>query len=179
MIAYNHGVCRRARNEQRGNPRLLLAMLAIDAVVLGALYLTEPRAVIYSRTVPELLANADAHRSRALRVEGALVPGSLYRLKDRCEFRFRLAANSASAGSIEVRYPVDPGYPWSPRACGLPDTFCDAPGFDFTSTVEGELRHDASGLYFAGTRVIARCSGAYRMRNDKHSPRCAPIPTRT
>lgn len=153
-------------------------MLAIDAIVLSALYLTEPREVVYSRSVPQVLENASSLQFRPQRVEGALVAGSLYRVSGRCEFRFSIAATRDSAAMLPVRYVLDLGYPWSRRDCALPDTFCDAPPFDFTTIVQGKLEYDASGLYFSATQVMTRCPAKYEMRNGQPPPPCPPVPVR-
>jgi hypothetical protein len=112
-------------------------------------------------------------------VEGQLVRGSLYRVKHACEFRFQLQAYGDSR-ALEVRYPIDEGYLWARRECALPETFCDAPGFELTAVVEGTLERDAQGhLYFAGTQLMARCPGKYELRQvHERWPRCSPIPVR-
>jgi hypothetical protein len=179
VIAYNEAVWRRVHSaERRGNLRLLLVLLAVDAVALSVRFLTEDNAVVFSRDVAALLASAGSFQFRALRVEGRLVPVSRYRLKDGCEFRFRIAGTRDASATLDVRYPIDLGYPWSRRECALPDTFCDAPGFELTAIVEGKLEYDAGGFHIAGTHVWARCPGKYEMRSEKYPPRCLPIPMR-
>lgn len=160
----------------RGGLKLLAAVLVIDAVVLAAFVSSEPR-YVYQRAIPELVSDGGAPGARVLRVEGLLVRGSLYRLKDRCEFRFRLAA-PGGAHELEVRYAIDEGILWARRDCVLPDTFCDAPGYELTATVEGTLERDERGLYFTGTQIMAKCPGKYELRGQHGPQRCPPIPVR-
>jgi cytochrome c-type biogenesis protein CcmE len=160
----------------RGGLQLLLVVLAIDAVALASFALSERR-VVYSRSVGELLAKPQSFRRAALRVEGLLVRGSLYRVKDVCEFRFGLAAYG-DPRTLEVRYAIDEGTLLT-RDCVLPDTFCDAPGFELTATVEGTLERDSRGeLYFEGTQIMAKCPSKYELRERHEWPRCPPIPVR-
>jgi cytochrome c-type biogenesis protein CcmE len=161
----------------RGGLQLLLVVLAIDAVALASFALSERR-VVYSRSVPELLAEPRSFRRSALRVGGLLVRGSLYRMKDVCEFRFRLVGYG-DPRTLEVRYAIDEGTPLTRRDCVLPDTFCDAPGFELSATVEGTLERDSrGGHYFAATQIMAKCPSKYELRERHEWPRCPPIPVR-
>lgn len=156
----------------------MLVVLAIDAIALASFALSGRR-VVYSRRIPELLTDAGSVRHRVLRVEGLLVRGSLYRLKDVCEFRFRIT-DYGDPRTLDVRYAIDDSSVLTPRDCVLPDTFCDAPGFELTATVEGTLERDSLGhLYLAGTQVMAKCPSKYEMRGSHGAwPRCPPIPVR-
>ena len=164
-------------HEQRGNLQLLLVVLAIDAIVLGVFFSSDRR-MIHHRSLSELVATDGPLPRRVLRVEGKLERGSLYRVKDACEFRFRLTEVGAPS-ALDVRYVVDEGYPWARRECALPDTFCDAPDYEVDGIVEGTLERDARGLYFAATQLMTRCPGKYRYPSPHETwPRCAPIPVR-
>jgi len=179
LIAYHCRVWRLGSGgNRRGNLPLLLALLAIDAGVLVAVFGSD-RGVIYHRPLPELFADFDQLRYRRLRVEGTLEHRSLYRVKDACEFHFRITA-PGSPRALAVRYVMDEGYPWSRRECGLPDAFCDAPGYELVAVVDGTLERDASGIYFAATQVMARWPPWNRMYPGPHEtwPRCGPIPVR-
>jgi cytochrome c-type biogenesis protein CcmE len=157
--------------------RLLLVVLAIDAIALASFAFSDRR-VVYSRSVPELLAEPHSFRRSSLRVGGSLVEGSLYRVKGVCEFRFRLAGYG-DPRTLEVRYAIDEGTLLTRRDCVLPDTFCDAPGFELSATVEGTLERDSRGeLYFEGTQIMAKCPSKYELRERHEWPRCPPIPVR-
>lgn len=160
----------------RGGLQLLLVVLAVDAIALASFALSE-RQTIYSRSIPELLAEPQSYRRKVLRGQGLLVRGSLYRVKDVCEFRFHLIGYG-DPRTLEVRYAIDEGTVLTRRDCVLPDTFCDAPGFELSVSVEGTLEGDSRGLYFAATNIMAKCPSKYELRAAREWPPCRPIPVR-
>jgi cytochrome c-type biogenesis protein CcmE len=160
-----------------GGILLLLVLLAFDAAIL-AWILPSSSPMIYSRSIPTLLQDFPRRESGTLRTEGALVHQSLYRLRQGCEFRFRLGHYQDSSSVIDVRYRPDLGYVWSRAPCALPDTFCDTKEMDFSITVEGRLARDASGFYFAATQVMSKCPSKYEIGRYKNWPACPPVPVR-
>jgi cytochrome c-type biogenesis protein CcmE len=165
------------RSRSNGGLLLLLALLALDAAIL-ALVLPGSNSMIYAQSIPTLLQDQRRFEYRMLRTGGVLVHQSLHRLQKGCEFRFRLASHSDDASALDVRYQPDLGYPWAPRACALPDTFCDAEGFDLSISVEGRVESDARGFYFLATQVMSKCPGKYEMVSRESWPRCLPVPVR-
>jgi cytochrome c-type biogenesis protein CcmE len=155
----------------------LLVLLAFDAAIL-AWILPWASPMIYARSIPTLLQDLPRRESRTLRTEGALVHQSLYRLKQGCEFRFRLEHQRDSPSVIDVRYRPDLGYAWSRTPCVLPDTFCDTDEMEVSITVEGRLARDSSGFYFAATQVMSKCPSKYEIGHYKNWPPCPPVPVR-
>lgn len=82
--------------------RLLAFALVLGGAGLVYAFAFEKPGTFYDRRVDELLQEWEkyADGERRMRVEGALVPGSLVRPQN-CEYRFRLAANGKE---IPVRY---------------------------------------------------------------------------
>ena len=89
-------------SRSNGGLLLLLVLLAFDAAIL-AWILPWASPMIYARSIPTLLQDLPRRESRTLRTEGALVHQSLYRLKQGCEFRFRLEHQRDSPSVIDGR----------------------------------------------------------------------------
>lgn len=125
--------------------------VAVLAVVFGW-----PSPAVYARTVSEFVARPTL--DRPVRVQGTLVPGSLCRRADPCEYRFRLDGGSftrADSGTVRV----GPELPVSYRNCIIPDTFRDIPGVDVNVSVEGQMC--ARCHRFEASLVLAKCPGKY------------------
>jgi cytochrome c-type biogenesis protein CcmE len=102
-------------------------------------------AMSYSKLVPDVVQNPEAHRGRQLRVEGDLKQGSIVFRESPCEWRFVIERDDHS---LPVSFPE----------CVVPDTFRD--GFDIKVTVRGYLQEDGS---FLANEVIPRCPSKYEM----------------
>jgi cytochrome c-type biogenesis protein CcmE len=106
------------------------------------------RPVTYRISIEELRSRSAVLADKRVRISGTVVAGSLQRPVPAHEARFRLADRS---GEIAIRYTTC-GQPTERGGCGLPDTFCDAPGHSTRITVEGTLdptwtRIDADSLF--------------------------------
>ncbi|MCU0689876.1 MAG: cytochrome c maturation protein CcmE [Polyangiaceae bacterium] len=144
----------RASNRPKRNLGLLAALIAI-AVGIGALVmLTLEDAVVYAKTVDQLMAARHQLVGRRVRVEGTLVHGSLVKRDSPCEFRFKLRANDAV---VDVRYPQ----------CVIPDTFQDRSEADVSVTTEGTLSKQG---VFEADQILAKCPSKYEERGGKNVP---------
>lgn len=128
-----------------GNVALLVGLLVVAAAVVGAVMFGFKEASIYALGTDQLVSRADELTGRRVRVEGELVPGTLVKRDDPCEFRFRMRAGGAE---LPVRYPQ----------CVIPDTFRDRPEGGVEVTVEGTLQQ---GGEFQATLVMAKCASKY------------------
>jgi cytochrome c-type biogenesis protein CcmE len=95
--------------------------------------------------VDQLAANSHAFVGRKLRVEGELVPGTLVRRDQPCEYRFTIHKDQAK---LPVRY----------AQCVIPDTFRDVPEGGVQVTVEGAVNEDGD---FKASLVMAKCASKY------------------
>lgn len=137
---------RRASSEARSRSMGLLAVLLVMAGALVALFLVGfKEAAIYALPVDQLMSSQDKLAGRKVRVEGELVPGTLVKRDDPCEYRFTI--HSAQA-QMPVRY----------AQCVIPDTFRDMPGGGVQVTVEGALNREGN---FDATLVMAKCTSKY------------------
>lgn len=124
---------------------LLVGVLVLGMVVLGVVLVGVDDAAIYSKGVDELVAQKRILQGRNVRVLGTLVPGSLRRRDEPCEYRFLLRRGEAT---VEVRYPK----------CVMPDTVRDVPGVTVEVTAEGEILDDG---VFAASQIMAKCPSKY------------------
>jgi cytochrome c-type biogenesis protein CcmE len=125
---------------------LLAGLLVVMAAVWGGLAYEGER-VMYSRTVDEIVRDAQKLHGNRTRADGVLVPASLERGGSPCTARFVLAGTQAR---LQVVY----------RSCALPD-FCIVPGWDLHVVAEGELDR-GTGL-FEADQIFARCPNRYEM----------------
>ena len=133
---------------------LLIALTLIAAAIIAAMAFSFNDAAVYAKTVDQLLAQRDHLTGRRVRVEGALVHGTLKKRDEPCEYRFEIE----SAGkTLPVRYPK----------CVLPDTFQDRPETNVKVTAEGFLTKDG---YFEATLIMAKCPSKYEKRGGKVVP---------
>jgi cytochrome c-type biogenesis protein CcmE len=124
----------------------LLATLLVMVGALVALFLVGfKEAAVYATPVDQLLASKEKLAGRKVRVEGELVPGTLVKRDDPCEYRFRIHGTQAE---LPVRY----------AQCVIPDTFRDVPAGGVQVTVEGALTQDGS---FEASLVMAKCTSKY------------------
>ena len=150
------------RRYQRERPRslgLLLGLLAIvGSLVSLFLYAFKP-AAIYAAPV-EKVASGSALVGQKVRVEGELVPGSLKKRDQPCEYRFTLKGGGAE---LPVRYPQ----------CVIPDTFRDVPAGGVQVTVEGSLRGERD---FEASLVMAKCTSKYDPKTHQVTENAASTP---
>lgn len=144
------------RRPAPANVPLLIGLLVIAAGVVGAVMFGFKEGAIYALGTEQLVSRSDELTGRRVRVEGELVPGTLVKRDDPCEFRFRMRAapGGASGGpEIPVVYPQ----------CVIPDTFRDRPEGGVQVTVEGSLQKAATAgeQEFKATLVMAKCSSKY------------------
>jgi cytochrome c-type biogenesis protein CcmE len=91
-------------------------------------------------------------------VLGTLVPGTLARRSEPCEYKFKMKKNDTE---VTVLYPQ----------CVVPDTFRDVPGVNVEVTAEGQL---ASNGTFHATQIMAKCPSKYEMRGKSGQGQTAP-----
>jgi cytochrome c-type biogenesis protein CcmE len=136
-----------------GSPKrslgLLAALLVMGGGILTLVLTSFDNAAVYSRPVDVLVKEKQKLLGRNVRVEGALVKGSLKRRDQPCEYRFSLSKGGVS---VPVRY----------AQCIVPDTFRDMPGMDVSVTAEGTLAQNGD---FEATQIFAKCPSKYEMRD--------------
>jgi cytochrome c-type biogenesis protein CcmE len=124
----------------------LLAALVVMAGAIVALFMVGfKEAAIYAMPVQDLMSKQGELTGRKVRVEGELVPGTLVKRDDPCEYRFTIHKAEAR---LPVRY----------AQCVIPDTFRDVPEGGVEVTVEGKLNAEGS---FDATLVMAKCTSKY------------------
>ncbi len=116
------------------------------------------QAAVYSKGVDELVRDKTRFESRTVRVLGTLVPGTLARRSEPCEYRFKMKKNNVE---MTVLY----------GQCVVPDTFRDVPGVNVEVTAEGQLT--ANGTFHA-TQIMAKCPSKYEMRGKANQGQAAP-----
>lgn len=146
------------QGRRRRRAGLLLALLATGSGMLAVALTSFETAAVYSKSVDELLAQREQLVARNVRVEGVLVPGSLKRRDQPCEYRFRLSGESAQ---LAVSYPQ----------CVVPDTFRDLPRVEVRVTAEGRLN---AGGRFDADRILAKCPSKYDMQERAGSGESVP-----
>ncbi|HEX9621630.1 MAG TPA: cytochrome c maturation protein CcmE [Polyangiaceae bacterium] len=149
--------------DSKRNIGLLVALLAMVGSILTLVMTSFDDAAIYSKGVDALMKDKDRLSSRTVRVEGALINGTLKRRMEPCEYRFTIRGDDSE---LAVRYPQ----------CIIPDTVRDVPGM--MVTVEGKL---SEAGHLEATNVIGKCPSKYEMeqraaRGEKmpHDPLLGP-----
>jgi len=132
----------------RRNLGLLAVLLVMVAGILSLFAFGFEEASIYSMPVEEFLAKGEEVIGRQTRIDGELVPGTLQKHDQPCEYRFVLRANEKHDQQLPVRFPN----------CVVPDTFRDRPEGGVLVTVEGKLTKEQ---HFEATTVLAKCSSKY------------------
>jgi cytochrome c-type biogenesis protein CcmE len=139
-------VVAKSTKPKKGNVALLVALLAM-ALGVAALFLVGfKEAAVYAMPADEVVAKAGALNGKRLRVDGELVPGTLVKRDDGCEYRFRMQVNKVE---LPIRF----------AKCVIPDTFRDRPEGGVMVTVEGELIDD--GKLLEASTVMAKCASKY------------------
>jgi cytochrome c-type biogenesis protein CcmE len=152
--------------------KLLAGTLLLSAGIMALVFgLTSPRP-IYARSVSQFLA--EPVRERTVRVTGRLVPGSLCRMSQACEYNFSLTDRwpaSAESGTRAVDQELPVRYP----ACVIPDTLREVPGMDLEVSMEGELC--ANCHRFEATQLMVKCPSVYRRNSDGSHWVASKVPT--
>ncbi len=123
----------------------LLAVLLTIVVGIVSLFMFGFKEVeVYSMPLAKFASKQSEFEGRRLRIEGELVPGSLTKRDDPCEYRFRLRDGDAR---LDVRFPQ----------CIVPETFRDVPEGGVDVTAEGMMKDG----YFEATNIMAKCASKY------------------
>jgi cytochrome c-type biogenesis protein CcmE len=130
---------------RRRNTGLLVMLLALVAALVTLFLFGFNGAAVYAMSVDQLAASSRNFVGRKVRVEGELVPGTLVRRDQPCEYRFTLHKDQVE---LPVRY----------AQCVIPDTFRDMPGGGVQVTVEGALSAEGD---FRASLVMAKCASKY------------------
>lgn len=140
------------------NVGLLVGLVVMGGTILFVVLSGFKQAAVYSKGVDELLRDKSRLESRTVRVLGTLVPGTLARRTEPCEYRFSMKKNDAA---LTVLYPQ----------CVVPDTFRDVPGVNVEVTAEGQLASDGT---FHATQIMAKCPSKYEMRGKAGQGQAVP-----
>ena len=140
---------------------LLVTLLALAGGLVALFLVGFKEAAIYAIPVTELASGGGKYVGRRVRVEGELVPGTLTKRDQPCEYRFTVQSPD-KASRLDVRYPQ----------CVVPDTFRDMPGGGVQVTVEGKLAGEG---HFEAALVMAKCTSKYdptthEMKRDGKTP---------
>jgi cytochrome c-type biogenesis protein CcmE len=127
---------------------VVLAALLVAAGGATAVFGQRSPAVIYVRSVDELFGAKQLPSGAVLRAAGTLVPGSMTRRDEPCQYRFKLAGLSHELPVVYDR-------------CVVPDSFCERPGRQVPIDLEGAL--DDLGTFHA-TLILVRCGGKAEFR---------------
>jgi len=148
----------RPSEEPRRNWGLLMALLVVAGAILTLVFSSAEDSAIYSVTTDQLVKEPSKYQDRNVRVEGALVKGSLRHRAEPCEYRFDMEKNGSV---LPVRY----------AECIVPDTFRDVPGMDVLVTAEGKLSAEGN---FEATHIMAKCPSKYEMQQKAAKGETAP-----
>jgi cytochrome c-type biogenesis protein CcmE len=133
------------------NLGMLVTLLVMVAAVTTFFFVGLKPAAIYASPVDQLMASRDKFIGRKVRVEGDLVPGSLQKREQPCEYRFTIHGPKEK---LPVRY----------AQCVIPDTFRDVPEGGVQVTVEGALTKEGT---FEASLVMAKCASKYDPKEHK------------
>ncbi len=138
---------------QRKNRAMLLTLLAMVGLLTTFFFIALKPAAVYAAPVEQILASQPSYVGRKVRIDGHLVPGSLEKRDQPCEYRFRVSG-AAPAQQLPVRY----------ATCVVPDTFRDRPEGGVEVTIEGALTKDGT---FEATQLMAKCASKYDPKEHK------------
>lgn len=134
----------------RRNLGVLLTLLALGGGILSFVLGQDGDQLTYAKDVKAAVENQD-QSERNLRVQGVLVPGSLTKREQPCEYRFQVRQkDNADGAKMDVRF----------SQCIVPDTFRDVPGIDVEVTVTGQKAAD----HFQAETIAAKCPSKYEMQ---------------
>lgn len=129
---------------KKKNVGLLAALVVMVGALLALVFLGFSSSAVYAVPVDKLAGSSEL-KGRKVRVEGELVPGTLVKREQPCEYRFKIHGEKAE---IPVRY----------GQCVIPDTFRDVPAGGVQVTVEGALSGNGD---FEASLVMAKCASKY------------------
>lgn len=158
-----------ARAPQGKSPRnlaLLVTLLVMVGAVVALFLVGFKEAAVYATGVDTLAKAKSEYVGRKVRVEGELIPGTLVKRDQPCEYRFTVHGKEAE-NKLPVRY----------AQCVIPDTFRDVPQGGVQVTVEGALNKDGE---FEASLVMAKCASKYdpsthQMTDAKGAPVGMPV----
>ena len=152
---------RRAGGEPRGgrNVGLLVALLAMVGALVALFMVGFKDAAVYAMPLDKLVSGKDQLAGRKVRVEAELVPGTLVKRDQPCEYRFVMHGQQEK---LPVRY----------AKCVIPDTFRDVPEGGVQVTVEGALSRTGE---FEATLVMAKCASKYDPKTHKMKDDALPV----
>lgn len=148
------GASARSGPKNKKGVGLLVTLLAMAGAVVALFMVGFKDAAVYAMTVDKLASEKASFIGRKVRVEGELVPGTLVKRDQPCEYRFTLHKD---ATQLPVRY----------AQCVIPDTFRDMPGGGVQVTVEGALGPKGD---FEASLVMAKCASKYDPATHKMNP---------
>lgn len=140
-----------ARPAPQRNVGVLVTLFVMVAGILALVFLGFKDSAVYAVSADKLSESKDLW-ARKVRVEGELVPGTLKKQDNPCEYQFTMHGEKAQ---IPVRY----------AQCVIPDTFRDMPGGGVQVTVEGQMTGD--GKTFEASLVMAKCASKYDPKTHK------------
>ncbi len=140
------------KKPKKSNIALLVGLLAMTGGVAALFLVGFKEAAVYAMPVDEVVQKSSTLNGKRLRVDGELVPGTLEKRSDGCEYRFRMKPVDQQATS-KVELPI------RFSKCVIPDTFRDQPEGGVMVTVEGELIEN--GTLLEATTVMAKCASKY------------------
>jgi cytochrome c-type biogenesis protein CcmE len=134
----------------RRNLGVLLTLLVLGGGILSFVLGQDGEQLTYAKDVKAAVENQEPGE-RNLRVQGVLVPGSLAKREEPCEYRFQVRQkDNADGAKMDVRF----------AQCIVPDTFRDVPGIDVEVTVTGQKMAD----HFKADTIAAKCPSKYEMQ---------------
>lgn len=140
---------------------LLITLLALVGAVVALFLVGFKEAAVYATPVDKLVHDKGSLVGRKVRVEGELVPGTLLKRDQPCEYRFTIHKEQ---DQLPVRY----------AQCVIPDGFRDVPTGGVNVTVEGALNAQGD---FEATLVMAKCASKYdpNTHQMKDGPGSMPV----
>jgi cytochrome c-type biogenesis protein CcmE len=134
-----------AASPRRRNLGLLVALLVIVIGTVTLFLFGFKAGSVYATPIDELLGRPGDLVGRRVTIDGELVPGSLVKRTEPCEYRFRV---SSKGKELEVHFPQ----------CVVPQNFVDRPEGGVMVSSEGVLKPEG---YFEAATIAAKCSSRY------------------
>ena len=122
------------------NLALLVTLLVMVGAVVALFLVGFKEAAVYATAVDTLAKSKSEYVGRKVRVEGELVPGTLVKRDQPCEYRFTVHGKDSEA-KLPIRY----------AQCVIPDTFRDVPGGGVQVTSFNAPAYALTGSTFAIT----------------------------
>ncbi len=147
------------------NMGLLVVLLVMVGSVVTLFLVGFKEAAVYATPIDTLVAaNGKGELvGRKVRVEGELVPGTLEKRDQPCEYRFNVHGKDTKQ-ILSVRY----------AQCVIPDTFRDVPQGGVQVTVEGALSKEGG---FEASLVMAKCASKYDPKTHSMDEGAKTAPT--